>query len=226
MEEVLPIVTYTIFGFPIDITMSMVVQWVIIGIALILGILYKANMKKIPGKIQAAVEVAVLKINSIVLENMGEGKEGFAPYIFALAIYILSLNMVGMFGIKPPTSELSVTFGLAAITFFVIQIYTIKKNGVLGYFKGYARPIPVLLPINIVERIMLPVSLSLRLFGNVFAGTVIIELIYSALGKLGFVATIGIPIPFHFYFDLFDGAVQTLIFVMLTMINIKTISEH
>ena len=73
---------------------------------------------------------------------------------------------------------------------------------------------------------MLPISLSLRLFGNIFAATMIMELLYEALNGISFIATIGIPIPFHLYFDIFDGTIQMIIFVMLTMINIKITSEH
>lgn len=226
MEQVKPIWSFLLWGIPVDITLSLVIQWVIIIATLILGIVYKKSLKKVPGKVQAAVEVLLIKMSDVVKENMGEGKEAFIPYMSALALYILLLNLTGMFGLKPPTSELSVTIGLALTTFIVIQGYTIKKNGVKGYFIGYAKPVPILLPINIIERVMLPVSLSLRLFGNVFAATIIIDLIYDFLGKLNFVATIGLPIPFHFYFDLFDGAIQSVIFVMLTMINIKIISEH
>lgn len=73
---------------------------------------------------------------------------------------------------------------------------------------------------------MLPISLSLRLFGNMFAATIIMELVYSSLSKITWVAQLGIPIPLHMYFDLFDGTIQMVIFVMLTMINIVIISEH
>ena len=226
MEEVIPIVTFNILGIPFNITDSLVVQWVIMALALLLGILYKNNVKRIPGKIQAAVEIGITKMGSFVEETMGEGKKAFIPYIIALALYILLLNLTGMFGIKPPTSEISVTLGLALTTFIVIQGYTIKKNGIKGYFAGFARPMALILPINIVERIMLPISLCLRLFGNVFAATMIIEMIYGALGKISFFATLVVPIPFHFYFDLFDGTIQAVIFIMLTMINIKITAEH
>lgn len=226
MEEVLPIFTLNIFGFPFDITLSLIIQWVFIGITAILSIIYSKTVKRIPGKIQSAVEIIIGKLNGIVGENMGEDKLSFVPYIGALALYIFSLNMVGMFGLKAPTSELSVTIGISLTTFLVIQGYTIKKLGLKGYFKGYASPVALLLPINILDRIMLPVSLSLRLFGNVFAATMVMELIYSALGKIHFIATIGIPIPFAFYFDFFDGIIQTVIFVMLTMIHIKITAEH
>ncbi len=73
---------------------------------------------------------------------------------------------------------------------------------------------------------MLPVSLSLRLFGNMFAATIIMELVYSALSSVTWVAQLGIPIPLHMYLDLFDGTIQMIIFVMLTMINIVITSEE
>ncbi len=226
MEEMVPIFTLNLFGFPFDITLSLVIQWVFIVFALILSLIYSSTVKKVPGKIQSVVEVLIEFLSNLVNENMGQGKQSFVPYIGALGIYLFLLNMVGLFGIKPPTTDFSVAFGLALTTFLIIQGYTIKKLGIIKYFKGYASPVAILLPINIMERIMLPVSLSLRLFGNMFAGTVIMELIYQSLGGIGFFAMLGIPIPFHFYFDMFDGTIQMAIFVMLTLINIKIISEH
>lgn len=73
---------------------------------------------------------------------------------------------------------------------------------------------------------MLPLSLSLRLFGNMLSATIIMELLYEALGHVSWIAQIGIPVPLHFYFDIFDGTIQMVIFVMLTMINIKLSVEH
>ena len=73
---------------------------------------------------------------------------------------------------------------------------------------------------------MLPVSLALRLFGNILAATFLVELCYEALHSVGFIAQLAIPVPLHAYFDIFDGGIQTVIFIMLTMINIKMIAEH
>jgi len=226
MEEVLPRYVLDLFGFPFYITDSLIIQWVVILLALILSIIYSKSIKKVPGKVQSVVEILVEFVTKTIDENMGEGKRSFVPYIGSLGIYLFILNLVGLFGIKPPTSDFSVTLGLALTTFLVIQGYTIKKLGLWGYFKGYASPVAILLPINIMERIMLPISLSLRLFGNIFAATIIMELIYEALHNISFITTLGIPVPFHFYFDVFDGTIQMVIFVMLTMINIKIISEH
>lgn len=226
MEELRVWFTFNLFGYLFEVTSALIIQWVIIGVALILSTFYRKRIKKHPDRLQTAVESVVEFIAKSVEENMGHGSKYFIPYVGSLAIYLLLLNMVGLFGIKPPTSDYSVSLGLALTSFFVIQGYTIKKLGIGGYFKGYASPLAVLLPINVMERVMLPVSLSLRLYGNIFAATMIMELIYEALIGFNFITAIGIPIPFHFYFDLFDGAIQMVIFVMLTMINIKITAEH
>lgn len=226
MEEVKALFTLNLLGYELNITSALLLQWVIILLVLLIAVLCSRNIKKRPGKVQSAVELAVEFTANLVEENMGEDKKAFIPYIGALAIYLFLLNMVGLFGIKPPTSDFSVDLGLALTSFLIIQGYTIKKLGLGGYFKGYVSPIAVLLPINIIERIMLPVSLSLRLYGNVYAATMIMELIYQSLLGLNFITAIGIPIPFHFYFDVFDGTIQMVIFVMLTMINIKITAEH
>ena len=95
------------------------------------------------------------------------------------------------------------------------------------YLLAYTKPLIPLTPINIMERVMLPVSLSLRLFGNILAASIIMKIVYIALGGLlPPITQLIIPVPLHIYFDLFDGGVQMVIFMMLTMINIKVIAEH
>lgn len=209
------------------ITEEIVIQWAIILVISAVAIVLTKNLKKIPNKKQSIAEIFVNGINNLVVSNMGENFKGFVPYIGTLVLFLLFMNLIGLIGIEPPTKDFNIVLGIALITFLVIQVYAIKKQGIKGYFIGYAKPIIPLLPINIMERIMLPISLSLRLFGNMTAAVVIMELIYGALGKtpLG-IAQLGIPIPFHFYFDVFDGSIQMIIFVMLTMINIKVIAEH
>lgn len=226
MGEVAPLFIFKVLGYSVEITESLVVQWAVILITLVLSILYSRRVKEMPGKVQNVIELGIDFLNKTVEENMGPGKSSFVPYIGALGVYIFVLNMVPLIGIEPPTADISVTLAIALTSFLMVQAYAIKKRGIGGYFKGYASPAAMLLPINIMERVMLPVSLCLRLFGNVFAGTIIMNLIYNGLMGFTPLAAIGIPIPFHFYFDIFDGTIQMIIFVMLTMINIKIISEH
>lgn len=91
---------------------------------------------------------------------------------------------------------------------------SIKTNGVTGYFKGLMEPTPVMLPMNIIGELAKPTNISMRLFGNNFAGMVIIGLIYMA-------APWFIPVPLHLYFDLFGGLVQAFVFTMLTLVYIQ-----
>lgn len=226
VEKLEPLFHLDVFGYNIGITSSVVVQWVIIVLVSLIAIVATRDLKKIPDRKQSVLEIFVGGAGGAVKENMGEAYIGFVPYIGTLAIYLLAMNLSAMIGVPSPTEDLSVTAGMAAITFVVIQAYTIKKIGIVHYFTAFGKPIPALLPINLLERLMLPVSLSLRLFGNITAGTVILGLVYKALISLSPFAALIIPVPLHMYFDLFDGAVQMVIFVVLTMVNIKIISEH
>lgn len=226
MEPVIPVFSFEIGGFSVNIVQAILVQW---GIMLILGIgafLLTRNLKRIPNKKQVALETLYTAVENLVKSNMGEGFVNYVPYIGTLMVYLLMMNFSGLVGIKPPTQNLSVTLGLGISTFIVINATAVKQNGVLKYMKGLVQPYAVMLPINLLERIVLPFSLALRLFGNMLAATLLVEMIYEALEHITFLAGIGLPIIAHGYFDLFDGAIQMLVFTMLTMINIKLTADH
>ncbi|WP_373897945.1 F0F1 ATP synthase subunit A [Haloimpatiens sp. FM7315] len=208
------------------ITTGLIIQWVVMILIIVLSIILTRSFKEIPKGRQNSVEAFVEFIGNFVEDNMGKGYGAFVPFIGTLFLFLLCLNLVGLIGIKPPTTDYSVALGLGLISFLVIQGYAIKKVGIKHYFMGFAQPFAFLLPLNILERVIFPVSLSLRLFGNMFAATIIMDLVYKALRSIGVVAQFGIPIPLHAYFDVFDGTLQMVIFVMLTMINIKLVSEH
>lgn len=217
MEEIKPL-----FGSFKGISTGIGVQWAIIIIVGVISWLLTRNLNKMPDKKQSAVEIVVESINNLVKENMGESYKSFIPYVGTLAIFILLMNFAGLVGADVPTEDVSVTAGLAAITFFMIQATAIKRNGLVHYFTAFGKPKLFLLPINILERFTTPLSLCLRLFGNMTAGGVLLSLIYKGMGHFAFL----VPVPFHFYFDVFDGGLQMLIFVMLTMINIKITAEE
>lgn len=226
MEKFVPLFYLNLFGYKFGVTSSLIIQWVIMIIVTILAIIFTTNLKKIPDKKQNVVEILVETFNKLVKENMGEGYASFVPYIGTLAIFLLFMNLVGLVGLKPPTLDLSVVAGLALITFVLVQANAIKKIGLGHYFSGYFQPYAGMLPLNLIERFMLPVSLTLRLFGNMTAAVVIMDMVYNALGHVTWVAQLAIPVPLHAYFDVFDGTIQMVIFMMLTMINIKIAAEH
>ncbi|OFI06207.1 ATP synthase subunit a [Clostridium acetireducens DSM 10703] len=226
MEEIKSLFNINLFGYNIGITSSIIIQWIIILIVAVISIVLTKDLKRVPDRKQSILESFVQFINNLVGENMGSEYKNFSPYIGTLFIFILLMNLTGLIGIKPPTGDINIALGLAAITFFIVQFNAIKKVGIKRYLLGYGEPFLFLLPLNLLERIMLPISLSLRLFGNMTAAVVVIDIIYNSLARLGWFAQIGIPIPAHAFFDVFDGVMQMFIFTMLTMINIKIIAEH
>lgn len=217
----------------VEIGYPVIAQWVIMVIIIAAVLITVRGFKSVPNGKQVWVEMLYENVRNLVGDNMGEEYMNFIPFAGTLMIYMLPLNLTGLFGFKPPTTDYSVTLGMALISFIVINVVSIRRAGILGYVKGYTKPYAFMLPINLIERLIVPVSLSLRLFGNMLAGTIIVDLIYRALAYFSSLLKLKIPmlqliipIPFHVYFDIFDGVVQMIIFTMLTMIFIKTTSEH
>ncbi|WP_308779675.1 F0F1 ATP synthase subunit A [uncultured Clostridium sp.] len=226
MEPLKPLWSFNVGSIKIDIVPEIIIQWIIILIIAAIAIWATRNLTLRPNKKQVVVEYIYTTLRNVITANMGEEFLDVLPFIGSLAVFLLFMNLTGLFGLPVPTKSFSVTVGMALVTFYMVQYYTIRKYGLKSYFKGYTFPIALITPINILERIMLPVSLALRLFGNILAATFLVELCYEALGHIGFITQLGIPIPLHVYFDIFDGGIQTVIFIMLTMINIKMIADH
>ncbi|WP_297422887.1 F0F1 ATP synthase subunit A [Clostridium sp.] len=222
----IPIWSPKIFGYTVDITAGIVIEWVVILILCIAAFALTRNLKLKPTKTQAAVESIYERIRDFIVGTMGGEYESFVPYIGTLMIYLLALNWMGAIGFRPPTSDVSITASFGLLTFLVVNVNAVRKNGLFGYGKGLVHPFAVMLPLNILERVILPVTLALRLFGNMFAAVVLVDLVYEGLGSIATVAQIGLPIILHSYFDIFDGVLQMIVFSMLTMINIKTIAEE
>lgn len=152
-----------------------------------------------------------------------------AAYIGSVFIYILFANWSGLLGLATPTSNYSVTLALALITWVAIQVTKLKENGLKGYIKGFFEPFAFFVIPNIFSTVAPLISLSLRMFGNVLSGSIIMSMLYSFTGWLsGFVPVVGnfnfvgvfIAPWLHMYFDLFSGFLQAFLFISLTTIFI------
>ncbi len=117
--------------------------------------------------------------------------------------------MAGLFGVTPPTKDLNVTAGLAIMSALLIYGSQFRFHGLRGGLKKFSEPVSVVTPLNIMEIGIRPLSLCMRLFGNIFAGFVIMELVKMAVPVV-------VPIPLSLYFDVFDGMIQAIVFVFLT----------
>jgi F-type H+-transporting ATPase subunit a len=214
--------TLHILNHSINITSSITTQWIIMAIIIVLALVLTRSLKKIPDKKQSSVEILVETINGLVVSNMGEEYKKFIPFIGTLAVFLFFLNLSGLVGVDPSTDDINVTLAFALMSFVIIQGNAIKKIGVGGYLKGYLKPYAPMIVMNVIEKITLPLSLCLRLFCNMLVGVMVLGLIYGALGHFAFI----VPIPLHFFFDLFDGIIQMFVFVMLTMVYTKIGVEH
>ena len=124
-------------------------------------------------------------------------------------LYLALANMAGLFGVTPPTKDLNVTAGLAIMSALLIYGSQFRFHGLRGGLKKFSEPVSVVTPLNIMEIGIRPLSLCTRLFGNIFAGFVIMELVKMAVPVV-------VPIPLSLYFDVFDGMIQAIVFVFLT----------
>ena len=179
--------------------------------------LKKEEAQDSPGMIQNIAEMIVEMISNMVKGIMGTNSGRFVNYIITLFMFVLLCNISGLFGLRPPTADYGITLPLGLITFALIHYNGIKKNK-SKHFTALFQPTPILFPINLIGEVAVPLSLSVRLFGNVMSGTVLMGLIYGLLPKF---VTIGIPSVLHVYFDIFSGCIQAYVISMLTMVYIN-----
>lgn len=222
-----PLKVFKLGNFNLEITKPMIVSFLVMIVLVLIFMYLGKDLKVIPNTKKQIVSESIYSfIHNLVSNNIGSKYTHTIPFLGTIFIYIVGMNVVGLFGIKPPTISLSTALGLGICSFFMIHATAIKYGGVGGYLKSYLKPMAPLLPITIMERVLFPLSLTLRLFGNILAATVIMSLLYSILLKLYYVGALLIPVPFHMYFDIFDGALQGFIFTLLTMIQIKLLAEE
>ena len=190
----------------VPISESVVVTWVIMAVLLVLSLILVRNLKvENPGKKQ------------LLLESGEEGKR-YIPYLMSTVIYIGIANIAGVFGFTPPTKDMNVTIALSLMSIILIEYSGFHKRGLKGFLHSFAEPVPIMLPINILELAIRPTSLCMRLFGNVLGSFVVMKL-------LEFICPAILPIPFSLYFDFFDGFIQAYVFVFLTSLFIKEAIE-
>lgn len=206
-------VVFTVCG--LRVTESIVVSWIVIGVILLLSFLLTRGFKVTHiGKRQAFMEWAVTSLQNIVRNMIGPEGERYVGYLVAVLLYIGTCNIAGVFGFDPPTKDLSITAALALMSIVLIQAASIRHNRIGGWIKGFTKPAALVTPINIMELAIRPLSLCMRLFGNVLGAYIIMELIDG-------LCPVGVPIIASLYFDFFDGLLQAYVFVFLTSLFIK-----
>lgn len=198
----------------IPIPDSVFVSWLIMAFLVILSILLTRRMKMVPGRAQLAAETFVGFINNFMKDTLGEHWRPFAPYLGTVGLYIACANLCGVLGATPPTKDLNVTAALALMSMLLIYGAAFYYKGLKGGLRQFAEPMALIAPLNVLEIAIRPLSLCMRLFGNVLGSFVVMEMIKA-------VAPAVIPLVFSAYFDIFDGIIQTIVFVFLTALFLK-----
>ena len=210
--------TIPIFG-GIPIYESVVVTWIIMLAVLLICVLLVRNLKvENPGRKQIVLETAVQGLYNFFKGTIGEHGTAYIPYLMSVVLYIGIANLIGLIGFKPPTKDMNVTVALAVMSIVLIEVAGVRQKGTKGWLKSFAEPMPIVLPINVLEVFIKPLSLCMRLFGNVLGSFVIMELLKMVVPAV-------LPAVFSCYFDIFDGLIQAYVFVFLTSLFIKEATE-
>ena len=192
------------------------------GIVFGLGLLMRRKVTSgVPGKLQLFWETLVEQVSDLAQSAIGSPDGlpfvglGVTIFFFILVCNWLAFIPSGEPGfLAPPTGDVNLPLALALLVIFLVHYNSVKARGRKGYFKHYAQPYAALTPINIIEEITKPITLTFRLFGNIFSGVLMITVIVTLIPP--YLSWIGLAIwkPFD---ELFIGAIQAFIFALLTI---------
>ena len=212
---------------PTGFSILIITAVIIVFLIFINGKLKKFDPMDEPKGIVLLMMVAVQTIDNMVKEKTNEKvARTLTPYMLTVALYLFMANISGLFALETPTSNYSVTLVLAAITCILIEVYSAKARGTKSYIKTWFEPFAPFVVLNLFSKMSTLLSLSLRLFGNILSGGILMSVIYQMLasvskmipfmGEFNILGVVVAPV-LHFYFDLFSGAMQAFIFITLTI---------
>lgn len=196
--------------------------WFVMAVLILVAFLASRTLTMVPSGLQNLMEVVVSGVEGLIEETMGEEGKAFFPLIASFALFILVSNLIALIpGFYPPTANLNTNASLALIVFFMTHIVGFKKHGI-AYLKHFCGPIiwlaPLMFVIEVIGHLARPLSLTLRLFGNMY-GHEIVLMIFLALVPLF------LPIPMMLM-GVLVAFIQTFVFTLLAMIYIAGALEE
>jgi F-type H+-transporting ATPase subunit a len=196
---------------------TIVYTWLVMALLLIISLLATKGLKTIPGGMQNFMEVVVGGIENMVVETMGEKGKPYFPLIATIALFVLVSNLIGLIpGFYPPTANLNTTAACAIIVFLATHIVGIKEHG-FHYLKHFMGPIwwlaPIMFFIELIGHLSRPISLSLRLFGNMNGHELVLMIFFGLVPFL-------VPLPMM-VMGVLVSFIQAFVFMLLAMIYIQ-----
>lgn len=219
-----------VFGLTIPISDTVLATWIVMAILVVFSLFATRKLREVPSGLQVFVEYLMDFAEKFTKENMGHNGPNFIPYLGTVFLFLCTANLlpmltpVGGFGfepaftIKPLTRDINITAAFAIVTMIVVIYANFRYKGPVGFAKSFVKPMPFMLPFNALEYIIKPVSLALRLFGNILGAFIIMQLIEIVM-------PVGLPPILGLYFDLFDGLIQAVVFTFLSTVYIAEAIE-
>jgi F-type H+-transporting ATPase subunit a len=197
----------------VPVSRTVLTTWALITALTIGSWLATRGLRLIGGSWQAVIEAVVLGIEEQISGLLNRDAGPFLPVLGTLFIFLVAANLSGIVpGIKAPTASIETSAALASIIFTSVHVFGVRFQGLGRYLKGYIKPNPVLLPLNILSEITRSFSLAMRLFGNIMSEELVVAIILALAGLL-------VPIPFM-AFSILVGLVQAYIFTVLAAVYI------
>lgn len=202
--------------------------WLVMGILVVVGLLGTRALRPVPGQLQNFVEVVIEAFHALLEQMIGRQGRQFLPLIGTAGLFILTSNLLSNIpGFQPATANLNTTVALAITVFISYNYFGIRKHGLLNYLKHFCGPVwwlaPLMFPIEFIGHLARPVSLSIRLFGNIFGEESVIVILLSLIWLvMPYLIWLGIMLPL----SLFTSVVQTFVFIMLSMVYIAGAVEE
>ena len=225
--------TVHIFGLAID-TDIVTSTLLAMAILLFLGFRMRANVTDgVPGKLQVVWEFIVDQVSELATSAMGPKGRRYVPIGVTLFLFILISNWIGFLPsamhpgasgeiLPAPTGDVNLPLAMALLVIVWVHFESLRARGLRGYVRHYSQPFKALLPINVIEEITKPITLTFRLFGNLFSGGLMIAVMTTLL------PIYAVPLGEIVWkpFDLFIGAIQAYIFMLLAILYFSFATSH
>lgn len=201
---------------------TIVHTWIILGLMLLLLLLINWFLRKKGSIVYFLATSFVNYFSALCKQTLGYVEFKHLAFITTIFCFIFSANLFAVIPwIEEPTKDINTTLALGISAFLYIQYYAIKSNGIWAYIKEYFSPFFLMLPLNIVGKVASVVSLSFRLFGNIFGGFIIAGIYLRLIEGSILAETIGmfsgVALVITLFFGLFEGFLQAFVFSMLTL---------
>lgn len=223
MTDLIEVATYsfTLFGFRLTVnTTTLFNTWLIMVVLIVFSIVATHRLKRVPNPVQRAMEIYVSFMDKLVKETLETTSRSYLPLVGTLFIFLLLCNWIGIIpGLSEPTKDLNTPLGLGIMGFFLTHTAAIREKGIIAYLREYTRPFFLMAPLNVVSEVAKVVSISFRLFGNIFGGAIIIAVVSPMVYHLV------LPPFLAAFFGLFVGIIQAFVFTMLTITYIAVATK-